>query len=747
MVAALMLAVAVLCPTVAVAQLLPAGMLERTPNPDAGIQVEADYLTYDARTREVSAEGQVIVYADGNALTADRVTYNRATGDVFAEGNVVIRDPDGILYSGDRIKVTDRMRSAFIESLTLTTPDGAQVTATEVDYERELITILTNASYSPCGLCIDEKGRRIGWRVKASKFIHDRERALVFLESPTLELLGIPMAWLPWMVVPDPSQPRAQGFRMPTVDFDSEKLGVRLEVPYFIPVSRDIDLVLSPTLMSRQGLLMAASWVHRVPLGTYDVAAAGVYQLDPLAFSGDGQTEWRGAIQTTGTFTPVKDWTAGWSYTAFTDPAFLTDYQLRSSKNSVNQVYATYLTEDTYLDVRLRQYNILNQTTQARQARQIPSVEAAHYSDFGEFGRVELYGRLLNVQRESDHTRTVNGVPYVFGLEGNKGHAMVEGAWQKQFVLPGGVLATPYAGLRIDAASYDGASALGPGEVSLLEATPIAAMDFRWPLVAAYGADSHLFEPIAQVVYRGSTNSMVGIVNDDAQSFVFDDSLLFSYNRFSGIDRQETGLRANVGGRYLADFADGSWLQLIAGQSFHFDGVNAFGVVDQAQTGNSSGLENDQSYIVLGAQGSLGGPTQLGAKAQIDPAAWQLMRLTAAAKTSFYDYSFGASYTFIPADVTVGTIEDQQEVTGNVSGPLPFDYWSADASLSWDVAQNSFLAAKGGITYDDGYLLAGAFAGLTGATHSKREAFSFGLQFRLRGPDMQDLGVKQGWDF
>ncbi|MDT9071217.1 LPS assembly protein LptD, partial [Escherichia coli] len=59
---------------------------------------------------------------------------------------------------------------------------------------------------------------------------------------------------------------------------------------------------------------------------------------------------------------------------------------------------------------------------------------------------------------------------------------------------------------------------------------------------------AHLVEPIAQIVYRGSDVTRVGITNDDSQSFVFDTSNLFDYNRFSGIDRQETGLRANMGG-------------------------------------------------------------------------------------------------------------------------------------------------------------------------------------------------------
>ena len=72
----------------------------------------------------------------------------------------------------------------------------------------------------------------------------------------------------------------------------------------------------------------------------------------------------------------------------------------------------------------------------------------------------------------------------------------------------------------------------------------------RWPLIAFNNGNSHLFEPIAQLVYRGGTETLPGITNDNAQSFVLDDTNIFSYNRFSGTDRQEAnGLRVNIGGR------------------------------------------------------------------------------------------------------------------------------------------------------------------------------------------------------
>ena len=103
--------------------------------------------------------------------------------------------------------------------------------------------------------------------------------------------------------------------------------------------------------MSRQGLLMDAEWIQRFDNGSFQIKASGLYQLDKTAFTfTEAQRDWRGALQTSGEFRPIEDWTVGWSYTAFTDAAYLTDYRLTVGKSTINQVYATHVNEDTFID-------------------------------------------------------------------------------------------------------------------------------------------------------------------------------------------------------------------------------------------------------------------------------------------------------------------------------------------------------------------------------------------------------------
>lgn len=708
-------------------------------------EVEANTLSFDSVRNVITASGNVILRQSGYTMTGQNLVYDRNSRDLKFVGAVVIIDPSGNRSEMNDLDITNGMKQAFVNALTITSYDGARITADSVDYDTALRTLLEKANYAPCGDCIDDNGQRIGWSVNASRITYNAEDGSLYLEQPTLSLLGLPVAWLPYLWLPDTSESAIANLRMPIYDY-GELTGHRLEVPYYAYSTKNTDVILTPTFMTRQGFLLGAEWVQRFDNGSFQIKASGLYQWDKDAFSfSEAQRDWRGAIQTSGEFTPIKDWTVGWSYSAFTDAAYLVDYRLTTAKSSVSQVYATNLTDSTYFDVRVQQFNQLGDYTaaeQGQQAQALPAVRFEHIEELAPgMGRVEVSGRLLGVRRDVDSTGTSNGVPYVYGYAGNKQHASVQAGWQNQYIGGGGFVATPYLGGRADFAYYDGTSPILPGATSLWSATPIAAMDVRFPLAANDGSTVHMIEPIGQVVYRGSGTSAVGITNDDAQSFVFDDTNLFSYNRFSGNDRQETGLRANLGGRYQANFADGSYVEVIAGQSFQIAGANAFATPDHAQTAVGAGLSAAASYAVLGAYAGTESGFKAGGKLQYDTANAQLSRASLSAGYSKDRYAATLDYSFIAANTPAGVIRDQHELGGEITVPVA-EYWSISTNAYWDLTSNSFLQVGGGVTYDDGYLSIGANANRTGPTHTSPNETRVTATFKIKTPAGFNLGYQ-----
>jgi len=734
------------------AQLLPPGFFNAIPDGTSAepAGIEADLLAYDSEARVITAEGGVVMTYGGYVLKGDRLVYNQGTGEVSFVGHVVVTGANGTTYTSDDLQLTGGMKQAFLQSLTITTPDGSRIVAADVDYEQQLKTVLTDASFAPCGDCIDAKGRKIGWRVHATKMVYNTDSKTVELVDPKLELLGVPVAWLPYLSFPDPSQYSDTGFKAPSIDY-SEEIGLKVAVPYGYSPNVNTTLIFTPTLVSRQGFLMDGEWLQRFDRGVANVKVSGIYQLQPDAFgTAVGNRTWRGSAQTAGQFTPIDQWTVGWSYTAFSDAAYLKDYRFTTADELTNQVFATQVTRETFFDIRLQEYrrlgNVLD-VDQNKQARALPVVRYNTIFELGEDrGRINVSGKLLGVQRGTDEyftreTRPGETITYAPGLAGNKAHLMLEGAYETQWILPGGVAARPYLGIRGDAAYYDGTSEILPGETSLLALTPIAALDLRWPLMAAGFGATHVVEPIAQLVYRGSDTTLTGITNDDAQSFVFDDTNLFSFNRFSGSDRQETGLRANIGGHYQANLDNGGYVDLIAGQSFHLAGVNALGVIDHTQTGNSSGLEDTASYSVLGAKAQVLPGLEVGGKLLLDSGDLSVARAGLGASFSTTDgYVLSGGYVYLPAEAARGTLQDQQEVVAFGQVPV-LDYWRVRASGAWDLSASTWLEARAGLGYDDGYLAFSVDAGATGPTHNSPDDKRITASFRLKTASGTGVGL------
>lgn len=727
--------------------LVPPDFFNAPVDPAAPAAVEANTLTFDSGTNVITATGDVVLSQGGYTVTGQNLVYDRSRNALKFVGGVTVRDPSGNLAEMTDLDVTGGMKQAFVNALTITTYDGARITADSVDYDAALRTLLEKATYAPCGDCIDVAGRRVGWSVNTSRITYNAEDGSLYLEQPTLSVLGMPVAWLPYLWLPDTSDSALANVRTPSYSY-SEQTGHTLEVPYTAYSSRWTDIILTPTFMTRQGFLLGAEWVQRFDAGSFQIKASGLYQFDKSAFTfTEAQRDWRGAVQTSGEFTPIEDWKVGWSYVAFTDAAYLPDYRLTTAKSSVNQVYATHVTADTYIDARVQQFNQLGNVTAASQAQQganLPVVRFEHIEDLGPGnGRIEVSARLLGVRREIDATSTVNGVPYIWGYAGNKQHLSLQAGWQTQWIGGGGFVATPYLGGRADVAYYDGASPLLPSATTLWSATPIAAMDVRFPLAAGDGSTTHLVEPIAQLAYRGSDTTTVGITNDDAQSFVFDDTNLFSYNRFSGSDRQETGLRATVGGRYQANFADGGYVELIAGQSFHLAGANAFATPGQANTAVGAGMSATASYAVLGAYGSFTPGVKFGGKLQVDSAKMQVARAGLGASYTQGGFNASLGYTYLAANTGQGMLSPQHEIGAEVTVPVA-EYWSIRGNTYWDIAANSWLQVGGGVVYDDGYVVIGANATRTGPTHTSPNETRLTATFRLRAPAGFDVGYDGG---
>lgn len=735
-------------------QIVPPDFFSRIPAGAGGqMAVSADAMVFNEASATVVAQGRVGISFSGYRATADRAVYYQRSGRVELIGNVAFIDPEGVEYIADRIDLEDGFKQGFLQALTVAFPDGTYFSAAETSFDEGVERIYVDGVYAPCGTCIDANGNTIGWKVKAARIITDETDNTIYFEQPSLELLGVSVLWLPWL-----SLPADEDIDVPLFSYD-QNYGIGVSLPFFRQRIAGGLLRLTPSIFSRQGVQLALDWRQRIENLDYRISAYGIYQLDPGAYNGLADRNFRGAVQTSGTFRPTDEWTLGWSYTTFTDPGYLPDYRIATG-TARNEVYGQYLDGDTYADMRVQQFVPLgsapsnwtaasHQAASDRQALTHPNARFETITDLDDgMGRVALSGKLLGLTRAADHQSGLfNGQRYTYGYEGQAVHGMVQGSWTNQYIVPGGLAVSPYLGLRLDAADYNGASALpgAPAAQTLLSATPIAALDIRYPLMARTTGATHVIEPIAQLVYReGPSNT--GIVNNDAQSTVLDTSNIFSFNRFSGADRQETGLRANVGVALQTSFDNGAWIAASVGQSHQIAGVNAFGVTDSSTAGIGAGLDTPSSYVVASVEGAVNSMLSGGLRVQYDPLTGTIPSTNMRATASHDGYSVSGTYAWADTNPALGVISERHDVGVNVTIPV-MDYWRVRAGTSYDLVNNQLLTTTAALEYDDRYLAFGLGTRLGGPVSNWGNDFRLELSFRLRAAgnrDIVDFGYS--WD-
>ncbi len=169
------------------------------------IKLRADKVTFNQKTRDVVAEGHVIIDQGPTRITANQAIYNLTskTGTFFnATGTM---DPS-MYFSGDRIEKVD-----------------------EDTYR------LTNGVFTSCDLDRPAWSFHVG---HADVTLDDYAR----MKDISFRARGVPIFWTPRLIWPT-KRDRSQGLLIPRVRY-TDKFGARLQNGYFIPFGDSIDATL-----------------------------------------------------------------------------------------------------------------------------------------------------------------------------------------------------------------------------------------------------------------------------------------------------------------------------------------------------------------------------------------------------------------------------------------------------------------------------------------------------------------------
>lgn len=674
------------------------------------VLIRADRMTYDANTSVVTAEGNVEVTYGPRMLLADKLSYNQRTRIVIAEGNASIREANGTTLSGSRIEVTDDMRDGIIESLNVVLAGRGRLAAARATRSEGTVMTLEKASYTTCEPCKEDPSKPPTWQIKAFRVIYNQEKARVEYEDAFFEVFGVPVAYLPYFSHSDPEAPRQSGFLVPGMGHSTD-IGYFVEVPYYFALAPSYDLLLAPMYTENDGALLKGEWRERTHTGAYNIQASGRWG-QPFDRDGNefGDETLQGHIFGRGRFQIDEVWRWGYDAQLTSNDTYLKRYDISSLDRLENNLFIEGIDGRSYAAINgwyfqgLREFDDPGLTPLV-----LPLAEIEYVPDETVLGgRFQLLGNALYLRRgEGRDTARLSSTA----------------SWKLPITTTGGHLFTFFANLRADAYHVTDSGLSGNEEDTVGRVLPLAGAEWRYPLVRTDWGWKQVIEPIVQVIgapYGGNSDE---IPNEDSAAFEFDETNLFSLNKFPGLDRWETGPRINAGVRAAAYFDEG-FVEAIVGESFRFHEDDAFT--------EQSGLRNQQSDYVGRLTVQPDGNIRLVHRFRIDQSAFRYERNEIYAEAFDPDlYSFKAGYILLEPEPLI----PQQREEINLAGAYrALDYIWLRASGRKELADDQMIESKFGISYEDDCAEFGVdFRRRFTRDRDIEPASSFLFTFRLKG--------------
>ncbi len=539
----------------------------------------ADEVAYDNELGLYVARGNVEVVQNDRTLLADMVTYSQRSGAVVATGNVSIIEPTGEVIFADYMELTDSMRDGVIRDIRILLTDNSRFAANGARRTGGNRTEMTKGVFSPCKPCEEDPSRAPLWQLKASRIVHDQQEQVIRYNDARLEMLGVPVAYTPYLQHPDPTVKRQTGLLAPTMVHGSE-LGFMSGVPYYWVIDETKDLTFNPQYSTKKGPMGRAEYRQVWSNGgiVFDGSVARTDRdFNPIFDQGDTPTteedQLRGHLFGRGRWDVNENWRTGFDVQRASDKSYLSLYRITNptmftnTQTLTSNAFVEGFMGRSYAAANAYAFQGLRSTDTLRTTPYVPMFwdynylsEAAPYG-----GRWSLDANTMVLERnDGADSRRISAI----------------GGYQVPYITPLGDVWKFNANLQTDV--YNVNHVQDPGRPNVehngthARVFPQIGAQWSYPFVRQGEEYRQLIEPVLGTFAAPNGKNPAAISNEDSVDIEFDDTRLFSANRFTGIDRVDGGVRGIYGLRTGVYHVGGGYATGFFGQSYSVSENEAF---------------------------------------------------------------------------------------------------------------------------------------------------------------------------
>ena len=579
------------------------------PNEDDGLAgggfyLEADVVTQNENTHHVVADGAVEARYKGRVLRAEHVDYDTQSGVVVASGKVQVLDPDGAAQFAESLTLDKTMTTGFAEGFSTRLQGNVKIAAATARRENADVTALDHVVFTPCPVCADNGRTHPTWSIRARSVVENKRRKTLTFHHAVVEILGVPVFYVPVISGPDPTSARKSGLLLPVVTFAGRR-GPSFEQPYYQVLSASSDLTITPQINARVNPFLNLEWRKRFYSGLVDMRAGYTYDQD-FTSGGDrfGARTSRSFILGSGVFQLSPKWQWGFTAERTSDKLIFDKYSVgdvfldrglyaTDDRRLISQLYAVRQDTNAYLSVAAISVQGLRATDlQSSFPTVAPLIEARWEPNSAVLGgRLRLNGSAVVLTRDQSSAAIAAAISSG-QLADDSRRATAQADWERAFTFKNGLRIQPFLDGRVDVYNLSGLTA-GPSSATLTRAFGTLGANVTYPLIKQAGKVTWVLEPMAQIAISPNTRLDARIPNEDSQVFEFDETNLFQINRSPGYDLYEGGQSVTLGGRATASLPDGRSASLLFGRRF--------AARDDLTLPSRTGLQNALSDYIFAA--------------------------------------------------------------------------------------------------------------------------------------------------
>jgi LPS-assembly protein len=218
---------------------------------------------------------------------------------------------------------------------------------------------------------------------------------------------------------------------------------------------------------------------------------------------------------------------------------------------------------------------------------------------------------------------------------------------------------------------------------------PQGSFTWRYPFVRPGETFSQVLQPIVQLVMSPDCCNTGKIPNEDSRAFEWDDTKVFSADRFTGLDRVDSGSRVNYGFEWSAYDDKGRRAEVFLGQSYQFIRSH-----DEPQ---DSGIDSDLTDIVGRLTLQPSALLDASYRFRFDPTDARMKRQEVGVRAGPQEFNGTLNYLHIDGNDDFGS---REQIYGTLNTQI-LDYWSASAGANYDLVKERVNSLSAGFGYND----------------------------------------------